>query len=178
MSLFNTTNLKFNLKSSSNVLSQLSNNGLFKNTNTLIDHINSITSIYTTPCGKYIITGSIDMRVCVWNIKNEKCIQTYITDKKHISNITYNPYGQYLASKNKKTTVINISNRYDCHFVFYKRFTFIGTGLTFKILDNVQSICYSKHIFYKQSFNIWNINSPQCFQICENDEVHYLIKIS
>lgn len=62
----------------------------------LIGHTDIIIVVSFSACGKYIITGSHDKTVKIWNALSGKCVKTIKCDRP-ICSVTSSPCGMYLA---------------------------------------------------------------------------------
>ena len=81
----------------------------------------SATTISITPDGKYLISGSTDKTIKVWNLQTKKLLFTLKGHSKEVSAVTITPDGKYLisGSKDKTIKIWDLENREEI-------FTFTG----------------------------------------------------
>ena len=61
-------------------------------------HSSFIYSVSISPDGKYIVSGSNDRRIKIWDIKTAECLNTLEGHSSSINSITISPDGKYIVS--------------------------------------------------------------------------------
>jgi WD40 repeat protein len=93
-----------------------------KNPVVLEGHYDWVRSIALTMDSKFIVSGSWDMSVRVWNIRSGQCLRQFEEKIKSLTKIALNPQGRIVAIANGQGTVIlwdvltdNITGRFLAH---------------------------------------------------------------
>ncbi|KAI9145034.1 WD40-repeat-containing domain protein [Paraphysoderma sedebokerense] len=58
-----------------------------------------------SPCGRYIITGSIDNAATVWDVESRKAIRKLESHKHFVQGVAWDPLGQYIATQSSDRSV-------------------------------------------------------------------------
>ncbi|MGK7897772.1 MAG: WD40 repeat domain-containing protein [Xenococcus sp. (in: cyanobacteria)] len=73
---------------------------------TLQGHKGGIRSIDISPDGRYLISGSVDFTIKIWDLDNNgKCIKTLSDHKSRINSVVFSPDGTILASGSNDYTI-------------------------------------------------------------------------
>ncbi|KAL1921637.1 uncharacterized protein VTP21DRAFT_10279 [Calcarisporiella thermophila] len=68
----------------------------------------SLADIYDlawSPCGDYIISGSIDNTARIWDVKQAKCIHVIADHHHYIQGVAWDPLGKYVATQSSDRSV-------------------------------------------------------------------------
>ncbi|KAG1463025.1 hypothetical protein G6F56_005381 [Rhizopus delemar] len=68
-------------------------------------HNKEIYDLAWSPCGKYIITGSIDNTARVWSLPEKKCIQVFSDHSHYVQGVSWDPLGQYVSTQSSDRSV-------------------------------------------------------------------------
>ena len=85
--------------------SMINNNNYTKCVNILDKHTDSITCLIYSSCNKYIISGSKDKSIKIWDLLTGKCIRTLLGHKNGISSITLTKDGKNIFSASLDKTI-------------------------------------------------------------------------
>ena len=72
---------------------------------TNVGHVSSINSIALSPDGKFIISGSSDNTIKLWDIKTGREIRTYKGHKNYVNSVAFSPDGKNIISGSKDRSV-------------------------------------------------------------------------
>ncbi|MDW7973025.1 MAG: caspase family protein [Thermodesulfovibrio sp.] len=70
-----------------------------------LGHSKDVTSVFFSPDGKYIASGSRDKTVKLWEVSSGKNIRTFIGHSDYIYSVAFSPDGKYIASGSHDTTI-------------------------------------------------------------------------
>ena len=84
------------------------NQGLLRQT--LIGHTDEVTSVAFTQDGQFLISGSADKSVKLWNLKTGQLIRTLRGHTKTINTLAISPDNQFIASGGSDDTTIKLWN--------------------------------------------------------------------
>jgi WD40 repeat protein len=65
---------------------------------TLTGHRSGCLSIAFHPFGDFVVTGSLDTNLKVWDLRRKECIQTYKGHAKGITHVSVSPDGRWVVS--------------------------------------------------------------------------------
>ncbi|KAF9971397.1 hypothetical protein BGZ73_005661 [Actinomortierella ambigua] len=68
----------------------------------------SLSDIYDlawSPCGRYIISGSIDNTARIWDTKDSKCIHVIADHHHYVQGVAWDPLGEYVATQSSDRSV-------------------------------------------------------------------------
>ena len=68
-------------------------------------HTSWINSIAISPDGKYIVSGSDDETIKIWDIKTAECLNTLLGHSETVSSVTISPDGKYIVSGSIDKTI-------------------------------------------------------------------------
>ena len=68
-------------------------------------HTSLINSIAISPDGKYIVSGSWDATIKIWDIKTGECLNTLEGHKDSVNSIVISPDGKYIVSASSDNTI-------------------------------------------------------------------------
>ncbi len=75
------------------------------NISILMEDIGQITSLVFSPDGRTLATGSINGKVCLWDVKTRELGNTFTENTETVSSLVFSPDGRTLASGSNKGTV-------------------------------------------------------------------------
>ena len=87
------------------------------------EHQNCINSVTISPDGKYIVSGSSDKTIKIWDIKTAECLNTLKGHSNYVSSVTISPDGKYIVSGSYDGTIKiwdfkNVNNIYSIDLSF------------------------------------------------------------
>ena len=68
-------------------------------------HSSGVDTVTISPNGKYIISGSRDSTIKIWDIKTEKCLKTLEGHKYSVNSVAISPNGKYIVSGSSDSTI-------------------------------------------------------------------------
>ena len=71
----------------------------------LTGHNDLVNSVAYSPDGKYIVSGSRDKTIKVWNAQTYRAVATLTGHDGYVSSVLYSPNGKYIISGNDDTTI-------------------------------------------------------------------------
>lgn len=79
---------------------------------TLEGNSGKVCSVAYSPNGKYIVSGSDDKSLKVWDVTSEKCMATLIGHSDNVNSVAYSPDGRNIASGSfdKSVKIWDVSN--------------------------------------------------------------------
>jgi len=132
-----------------------------------LGHSRGVNSVAITPDGKYIVSGSWDKTIKLWDISSDKEIRTFKGHSSWVNSVAITPDGKYIVSgsedKNIKLWDIksgklissyatsddgewlswNLNNEYNCSNGAYKYFCFVDDS------NGIGEVLPQNHLIYK-----------------------------
>ena len=71
----------------------------------LTEHLDRVSAIAISPNGKFLISGSADASLKIWNWESLECLYTLDTNYKNLLNIVFHPDSQYFISCHGDCTI-------------------------------------------------------------------------
>jgi len=68
-------------------------------------HGSSVMSVAFSPCGKYVVSGSWDKTLKLWEIKNGRLVRTFKEHESSVMSVAFSPCGKYVVSGSGKQTL-------------------------------------------------------------------------
>jgi len=65
---------------------------------TLKGHKASVMSVVVSPDGNYIVSGSVDKKIKVWELGTGRLVRTLRGHKRHVFSVAVSPDGNYIVS--------------------------------------------------------------------------------
>ena len=68
-------------------------------------HLSPVNSVAISPDGKYIVSGSIDKTIKIWDIKTGECLKTLEGHSLSVESVAISLDGKYIVSGSRDTTI-------------------------------------------------------------------------
>jgi WD40 repeat protein len=73
--------------------------------NTLAGHTGSVNSIAVSQDGRYVLSGSMDCTIKVWDLHTSQCLHTLVRHQNEVSSVAVSPDGLYIVSGSSDNTI-------------------------------------------------------------------------
>lgn len=81
-------------------------------------HHDNVTSVCFSPDGKYLVSGSTDECLCIWNMDSYECIHKIEGHSDQITSISFSLDGDYMLSSSNNNIYVWETNSWQCIKVF------------------------------------------------------------
>ena len=89
-------------------------------------HLNYVTSVAISPDGKYIVSGSNDSTIKIWDIKTAECLNTLEWHSSYLNSVTISPDRKYIRISESSLSQRKLTSEEIKHFL--KKDNFIDIG--------------------------------------------------